>query len=78
MEEQIRKDIREKRIEKVRKPILSTPTRKRERKEEGAWQPTPGQEEIVEASPSTPRSMRQTPMGTSILGGEEEVYAGRG
>ena len=35
----IRKDKREKKIAEVRKPLLATPTRKRDRKEEGEWQP---------------------------------------
>jgi hypothetical protein len=35
LEEQLRKEKREKRVEELRKPALSTPTRKRERKELG-------------------------------------------
>ena len=39
LEDKIRKDKREKKIAEVRKPLLATPTRKRDRKDEGEWQP---------------------------------------
>ena len=67
LEEQLRKEKREQRVEELRKPVLTTPTSKRERKEEGAWQPVHGQEEVVVATPATPRSMRQTAMGPYLV-----------
>jgi hypothetical protein len=54
-------------VEELRKPILSTPTRKRERRDDGAWQSTPGRGETMEGPTSTPRRLRQTPIGNFLV-----------
>ena len=63
LEEQIRKEKREKQLEGIRKPILTTPNAKRERKEEGKWLKGQGAAKGTPAptgTSSSPQSTRKT------------------
>jgi hypothetical protein len=57
-------------IAEVRKPLLATPTRKRDKKEEGEWQPGINLQDARITDPEakmTPKSMTQTAMGSFIV-----------
>ena len=57
-------------IAEVRKPLLATPTRKRDRKEEGEWQPGTELQDARITDPEakmTPKSMTQTAMGSFMV-----------
>ena len=70
LEDKIRKDRREMKIAEVGKPLLATPTRKRDRKEEGEWQPGTRLHEARKIDPEvkmTPKRMTQTAMGSFMV-----------
>jgi hypothetical protein len=70
LEDKIRKEKREKKIEEVRKPLLATPTRKRERQDEGDWQHSKEPEDVrktAAGTPMTPKMLTQTAMGSFLV-----------
>ena len=70
LEDKIRKEKREKKIEEVRKPLLATPTRKRERSDESDWQHSKEPEDVrktVTGTPMTPKMLTQTAIGSFLV-----------
>ena len=60
MEDKTRKERRDSLMEEIRKPLVSTPKRKRERREEGEWQTENETEESRRAVPCTPKTQKKS------------------
>ena len=69
IEEKLRKEKRDRKLEEIRKPIIMTPGTKRRRQEDGEWEQLEGEVGSVAAHTAggVPLKMKQTPIQTFLV-----------